>query len=86
MNRYAVAYVSLFHSDLKIAIVEANNPAKAIIEGVCQLTDDELGSWVSALACKSIEEIKQDFFDTDQLVTVNLIPRSNYGNFSGDRK
>jgi hypothetical protein len=80
--KYAVAHMDFFINDLKIAVVDADDPITAIVEGVLELLDtaeESMVEWVESFRAnipqpchygKRIEEIKQEFFDGDQLVAV----------------
>jgi len=82
--KYAVAYMNYFDNDLKLTVVEADNPITAIVEGVRKMTeakDDDrwLNSFLEDAArdkigvddyAERIEYIRQEFFNTDALVAV----------------
>ncbi len=82
--KYAVAYLNFFDNNLRLIKVEANDPITAIIEGVSKLTDSsEIAEWLNPMLenipasdgyAARIEEIRQAFFDTDQIVEVLPIP------------
>ena len=84
--KYAVAYLNLFDNDLLIMSVEADNPITAMIEGARELmgaaVDDEwLNNHLKDIPSSDgypvrIEEIKTEFFDTDQVVAVMPIDKS----------
>jgi len=84
--KYAVAYLNLFDNDLLITSVEADNPITAMIEGARELmgaaVDDEwLNNHLKDIPSSDgypvrIEEIKTEFFDTDQVVAVMPIDKS----------
>jgi len=81
--KYAVAYMSYFENDLKIIIIEANNPITAMIEGAYILMNEqEAGEWLNDFLKeythpndyeKRIEEIKEDFYDADQAIAITPI-------------
>ena len=82
--RYAVAHADFFNNDLKIVIVEFNNPITALIEGVriiCKTKDIDTNKWLDSFlenipneyVDDRIEEIRQEFFNGDQLVAVEEI-------------
>lgn len=78
--KYAVAHMNFFDNDLQITAVDAENPVQAMIEGARTLMkaqdDDE---WLNGLLenipgpdgyAERIEEIREEFFNTDQVITV----------------
>lgn len=81
--KYAIANMNYFNNDLKIIKVEADNPIVAIVDGVCQLTnngvDVGVDKWLNSFLKdiptdgdyeKRITEIQEEFFNADQLVAV----------------
>lgn len=72
MKKYAVAYMNFFDNDLKIVIIEDDDPIKALIRGARQLVDNS--DWLDeSVARNSLEVIKAMFFDADQLIEVKEI-------------
>lgn len=78
--RYAVAYMNYFDNDLKITVVEANDPIIAMIEGARILMDasGDVNEWLNSFELENIpvnrcetriEEIRRAFFDTDQVIS-----------------
>lgn len=78
--KYAVAYLNFFDNDLQITCVEADDPITAMIEGARELMgaanddkwlNDQLKDIPSSAGYSArIKEIKEAFFDTDQVITV----------------
>ncbi len=78
--KYAVAYLNFFDNDLQITSVEADDPITAMIEGARKLMDaadddewlnDQLKNIPSSAGYPArIEEIKEAFFNTDQVIAV----------------
>lgn len=89
--KYAVAYMNYFDNDLKLIVVEADDPITAMVEGVRKLLDNpendewldpmleniplqlELGGAPDPARVARIEEIKEEFFNADQAVTVMAV-------------
>jgi hypothetical protein len=77
---YAVAYLNFFDNDLQIISIEADDPITAMIEGARELMgasdDDEwLNDQLKNIPSSDgyptrIEEIKEAFFNTDQVIAV----------------
>jgi len=78
--KYAVAYMNYFDNDVKLTVVEADDPITAMVEGAREMMkardDDE---WLNEKLenipspngyAERIEEIQVDFFDTDQTIAV----------------
>jgi hypothetical protein len=80
--KYAVAWISFFSNELQIIAVDAYDPITAMIEGVRQLAgnDPENNEWLDNMLkdipeegyTARIEEIREEFFNVDQAVTVML--------------
>lgn len=68
MHTYAVALVSLFDNELTIRFVEADSPEEAAIQVL-----DPNGEWVE-LVGKDLEGIKNQAWDCDQLIAVEVLP------------
>ena len=84
--KYAVAHMDFFNNDLKIIVVKYDDPITALVEGVRTLIkvknvdiDIETNKWLDSFlghvndTGRRIEEIKQEFFNGDQLVAVEEI-------------
>lgn len=82
--KYAVAYISYFDDALKLAVIEADDPITAIVEGVRSLLDDsgnpEDTEWLDLMLENipapgpareaRIEEIEKMFYHADEAVAV----------------
>ncbi len=79
--KFAVAYMSYFNSDLKLTTIEADDPITAMVEGARKLIGDpESNEWLNSMLenipsplideMMRIEEIRQEFFDVDQVIAV----------------
>ena len=76
--KYAVAYMNYFDNDLKLTVIEAHNPITAMIEGARKLMGNPASDkWLDAMLqdtpapdghAAQIEEIQEEFFNTDQLI------------------
>jgi len=78
--KYAVAYMNYFDNDIKLTVVEADDPITAMVEGAREMMkardDDE---WLNEKLenipspngyAERIEKIREDFFNTDQAIAV----------------
>jgi hypothetical protein len=82
--KHAIAWMNFYDNDLQMILVDADNPITAMIEGARQLMDnDDLANdeWLNAFLqnipesddyAARIEEIREEFFNTDQLIAVML--------------
>ena len=79
--KYAVAYVNFFVNDLQLTRAEANDPITAMIEGARELISgsDDVDKWLDSMLENiplpgnygpRLEEIQEEFFNTDQLIAV----------------
>jgi hypothetical protein len=83
--KFAVAYMSYFDGDLKLTTVEADDPITAMVEGARKLIgDSESNEWLNSMLenipspdshdeMMRIEEIRQKFFNVDQVIAVIAI-------------
>lgn len=68
MSKYVVGHVSLFNNELKLVVVEAENPVHAIIAGVKELAPENPHGWLDEMSETMIDHVQEAFFDCDQLV------------------
>jgi len=67
MPKWAVGHADYFNNDLNISIVETETAAEAIIQVVSKCEDDV--KWLKGMPdTEDKEEVKQFFFDVDQLI------------------
>ncbi len=83
--KFTVAYMSYFNNDLKLTTIEADDPITAMVEGARKLIGDpESNEWLNSMLeniplpdshdeMMQIEEIRQKFFDVNQLIAVIAI-------------
>ncbi len=85
--KYAVAHMDFYNNDLKIVIIKRNDPITALVEGVRKIrkvkegdidTQKWLDSFLENISSVGpwndrLEDIKQEFFNSDQLVAVEEI-------------
>lgn len=82
--KYAVAYMNYFDNDLKLIVVEADDPITAMVEGVRKLLDNsESNEWLDPMLENipapgparqfRVEEIQEEFFNADQAITVMAV-------------
>lgn len=69
MNRYVVVYMNFFDNELKSEIIEAESPKQAIAAHSCIRDYDETLEWLMEMP-DDLESIKDDFFNSDQLIDV----------------
>jgi hypothetical protein len=72
MKRFAVAYISFFDNEIKLCTVDANSPEEAILPAMKAIgeTTDDIAELV---ADKTLEQIKDLFFDWDSAIEVKEI-------------
>lgn len=72
--KFAVGHLSYFDNELRLAIVEADNLADALLGGVRKILNiasdsvPDMISWVEGLSGKTVDEIGEEFFNADQIV------------------
>ena len=77
MKTFAVAHYCLFHNELTTELIEADSMMEAIKKHTKMESEDNQ-NWINDCPFASLDNIKQYFFDRDQMIDVIEVPSLNY--------
>lgn len=65
--KFVVSYMSLFDNELKMTLVEAISKTEAMLLGAKELISGDT-SWINDIKLETEDNIKDHFFNTDQVI------------------